>query len=277
MEVNDQQGDAEQDVQIPEPEIPAQAHEPAPQISLELSFQSSAGESMQHSEESVNGNSDIFVTDYSGMVLALQAQPAQQPVQNIPDLNMAVDLNVVPQQGHDMEIAQIENVPEAQLPGIAQMVEAIPEEIQEDGGISEEEGEYMETTPKKSHIPSMGASVSTSALHRDRKRQRQPAVIETEVRHSDRLKGQNKGYKRSICPHRDCHACSGAPPTLTDSVIKNLGTTFCDMKPEAVSTAALQKKKIKKIVIKKTFKKQLAKDEEKMSPNDRKPNKKKGN
>ncbi|TVU49835.1 hypothetical protein EJB05_01173, partial [Eragrostis curvula] len=142
---------------------------------------------------------------------------------------------------------------------------------------SDEDSDMVECTPEKNGIPTMGNSVSTSALHRNRKRQRQPAVVETDVRRSDRLKGQNKGYKRSICPHRDCHACSGAPPTLTDSVIRNLGSAFCNMKPEALSAAALQKKKTKKVVIKKTTKKQPAKEEEKKSPNGRKPSKKPGN
>ncbi|TVT98251.1 hypothetical protein EJB05_56471, partial [Eragrostis curvula] len=148
------------------------------------------------------------------------------------------------------------------------------EDITEESDMDSDMGEH---TPEKSTIPALGCSVSTSALHRNRKRQRQPPVVETDVRRSDRLKGQNKGYRRNICPHKDCHACSGAPPTLTESVIKNLGTAFCNMKPEALSTAALQKKKTKKVVIKKITKKQPTKDEDKKSPNGRKPSKKHGN
>ncbi|TVU49530.1 hypothetical protein EJB05_00843, partial [Eragrostis curvula] len=150
-------------------------------------------------------------------------------------------------------------------------------EMISDSDTSDDDMEEQELTPKKNMIPALGSCVSTSALHKNRKRSRQPAVVETEVRRSDRLKGQNKCYKRSICPHKDCFSCSGAPPTLTESVIRNLGTGFGGMKPEALSTAALLKKNTKKVVIKKTTSKQVAKEDKKKSPNGKKTTKKPGN
>lgn len=102
-------------------------------------------------------------------------------------------------------------------------------------------------------------------------------MVETKVRRSDRLKGQNRGYKRNVCSHKDCLACSGAPPTLSTSVIQNLGEKFCNMKPEALTEAALQKKDPKKEVIK-AFKKKQQSDEDKDKPaNGRKSSKKPGN
>lgn len=132
-------------------------------------------------------------------------------------------------------------------------------------------------TPVMATITSTEGCQSSSALHKNRKRQRQPPMVETEVRHSDRLKDQNNGYKRNRYPHKDCFACSGAPPTLSSSVIKNLGTKFCSTKPEALSKEALQKKEKKKAVIKKPTGKQAAKKEGKKSPNGKKDNKKAGN
>lgn len=102
-------------------------------------------------------------------------------------------------------------------------------------------------------------------------------MVDTEVRRSDRLKDQNNGYKRNNYPHKDCCACSGAPPTLSSSVIKNLRTKFCSMKPEALSKEALQKKEKKKVVIKKPTGKAGSKEGRQEIPNGKKDNKKAGN
>lgn len=68
-------------------------------------------------------------------------------------------------------------------------------------------------TPEKSNPSQAGLCQSTSALHKNRKRQRKPPLVDTDVRRSDRLKGQTKGYKRNVYRHKDCFARSGAPPT----------------------------------------------------------------
>ncbi|TVT98028.1 hypothetical protein EJB05_56697, partial [Eragrostis curvula] len=55
---------------------------------------------------------------------------------------------------------------------------------------------------------------------------------------SDRIKKKNKGFKGSHCTGKNCYACSADPPNLTPRDIKNLGETFCRIKPVALSEKA---------------------------------------
>ncbi|KAJ1261734.1 hypothetical protein BS78_09G053800 [Paspalum vaginatum] len=52
-------------------------------------------------------------------------------------------------------------------------------------------------------------------------------LVEIEVRRSSRLKQLNKGFKKGTCLYKNCLACSASPPTITPSVIMNLGASFC--------------------------------------------------
>ncbi|TVU45372.1 hypothetical protein EJB05_04859, partial [Eragrostis curvula] len=69
------------------------------------------------------------------------------------------------------------------------------------------------------------------------------ALVETEVRRSNRLKNYSKGFKQSSCQQKNCLGCSAEAPTLSPSVIKNLGTEFCNLSPEKVNDEALKKRK----------------------------------
>lgn len=61
------------------------------------------------------------------------------------------------------------------------------------------------------------------------------------LRRSSRQKALNKGFKHSRC-HGHCVACEAIPPTISPSIIRNLGATFCDVDPEQLIDAALAKK-----------------------------------
>ena len=63
------------------------------------------------------------------------------------------------------------------------------------------------------------------------------------MRRSARRKNINKGYKDPTCSEKDCIACSVKPPSISTSVIMNLGATFCKIDPVKMSDEALQKKK----------------------------------
>jgi uncharacterized membrane protein YcgQ (UPF0703/DUF1980 family) len=52
----------------------------------------------------------------------------------------------------------------------------------------------------------------------------------------------NKGFKINNCSDKHCLACSATPPTLSSSVIKNLGITFAKMAPEEVTDEVLNRK-----------------------------------
>ncbi|TVU49083.1 hypothetical protein EJB05_00374, partial [Eragrostis curvula] len=91
----------------------------------------------------------------------------------------------------------------------------------------------------KSRLPS-----STIEIHLKRKRTRTTVLVTTDVRRSERIKAMSKGFKKGSCRDINCVACTCDAPVLTDSIIKDLGTTFCKIVPEKITTEALQKKKL---------------------------------
>lgn len=117
----------------------------------------------------------------------------------------------------------------------------IPDEdttMEEGNADDPEEGtEEVMGTPDQQDKPPAVTSESTSAMHKYRKRQRQGPMLDSDCRRSERVKELNKGFKRSVCPHKDCFACASAPPTISSKVIRELGSEFCKVKPEALIDA----------------------------------------
>ncbi|CAN6244088.1 unnamed protein product [Urochloa humidicola] len=68
-------------------------------------------------------------------------------------------------------------------------------------------------------------------------------MVETEVRRSNRKKNQLNGFKWHTCMNKNCLGCSKEPPTLSSSIIKNLGTTFCKMDEAKLTKEVLGKKR----------------------------------
>ncbi|TVU03589.1 hypothetical protein EJB05_50906, partial [Eragrostis curvula] len=75
------------------------------------------------------------------------------------------------------------------------------------------------------------------------------ALVETEVRRSNRIKKTSNGFKQSTCRDKHCYACNIDAPSLSPSIIKNLGTEFCNLSPEKVTDAALKKKRKAKTAV----------------------------
>jgi hypothetical protein len=61
-------------------------------------------------------------------------------------------------------------------------------------------------------------------------------------RRSARKKDQLKGYKRSACASKNCLGCDVIPPTISPSIIKNLGASFCKVDADKLTVEALGKK-----------------------------------
>jgi hypothetical protein len=59
---------------------------------------------------------------------------------------------------------------------------------------------------------------------------------------SARKKDQLKGYKGSTCANKNCLGCDMVPPTISPSIIRNLGASFCKVDAEKLSVEALAKK-----------------------------------
>jgi hypothetical protein len=66
-------------------------------------------------------------------------------------------------------------------------------------------------------------------------------IMDTHTRR--RQKGLYKGYKGSPCTNKNCLGCSMDPPTLSPSVIMNLGATFCKIAPSKLTDEELNKSK----------------------------------
>ncbi|KAF8645965.1 hypothetical protein HU200_066058 [Digitaria exilis] len=57
------------------------------------------------------------------------------------------------------------------------------------------------------------------------------SVVDSTLRRSDRPKLTNRGFKASSCTDKKCFGCEMNPPTLSTSIIKNLGKDFCKIDP----------------------------------------------
>ncbi|CAO2169256.1 unnamed protein product [Urochloa humidicola] len=105
------------------------------------------------------------------------------------------------------------------------------------------------------------------------------ALVESEVRRSNRRKDQLGGFRRHTCMNKNCLGCSKEPPQLSPSVIKNLGYTFCKLDEAKLTKEALNKKRKvpvaapsgKKLPISKTSKKYDNDDQKKKKPQKKQP------
>jgi hypothetical protein len=67
---------------------------------------------------------------------------------------------------------------------------------------------------------------------------------DTSLRRSKRMEKQKNGFKDKHCSRKDCLGCTVVPPTISPSVINNLGTTFCNLDEDSLTVPTLSKKKM---------------------------------
>lgn len=72
---------------------------------------------------------------------------------------------------------------------------------------------------------------------------KEPILVDTDLRCSDRLKGHRKGYKSTICTERNCLGCDASSPIIPDKVLRNLGEDFCKIKGAKINEEELTKKR----------------------------------
>ncbi|RLM99871.1 hypothetical protein C2845_PM06G27630 [Panicum miliaceum] len=93
-----------------------------------------------------------------------------------------------------------------------------------------------------------GALVHEKHLHRLQEKKRLlnssavKIVEEQGVRRSLRVRTSNRSFKKNSCSEKNCLACAVDPPTLSDSVIRNLGISFCELEPQQVADTVLKTK-----------------------------------
>ena len=68
-------------------------------------------------------------------------------------------------------------------------------------------------------------------------------ISEEGLRRSNRIHNLNKGFKSSSQKEKKCClGCESEPPTLSSAVVRNLGITFCNLKPDQMDQDLLMVK-----------------------------------
>jgi hypothetical protein len=98
----------------------------------------------------------------------------------------------------------------------------------------------------KSKVAPVTGPWSTALLDLAAQNEDSSVLKDAKTRRSLRQKALHKGYKNSPCSNKNCLGCSLNPPTLSPSVIKNLGATFCNINPDKLAVEKLSKARIKK-------------------------------
>ncbi|CAN6336653.1 unnamed protein product [Urochloa humidicola] len=93
------------------------------------------------------------------------------------------------------------------------------------------------------HISPSTGPWSRALLEQALQGKKQQVVVDTDLRRSDRQRRQFKGFKHSNCLDKDCLGCNSKPPTISPSLIKNLGASFCKVDQAKLTIDALAKKK----------------------------------
>jgi len=89
-------------------------------------------------------------------------------------------------------------------------------------------------------------SIPIPAAPSKAKRGKKPIISDASVRRSARVHAKTKGYKNNQCNYRNCIGCSIDPPTLSVSVVRDLGKSFCNLDPYSMTEEALNKRPAKK-------------------------------
>ena len=69
--------------------------------------------------------------------------------------------------------------------------------------------------------------------------------METQVRRSDGIKKDNKGFRRKSCDAKSCLPCNATPPVIQNSVVKNLTKSFCKVAKDELQEKMSKKPKKK--------------------------------
>jgi hypothetical protein len=98
----------------------------------------------------------------------------------------------------------------------------------------------------KSKVAPVSGPWSTALLDLAAQNGNSSVLRDVKTIRSLRQKALHKGYKNSPWSNKNCLGCSLDPPTLSPSVIKNLGATFCNINPDKLAVEKLSKARNKK-------------------------------
>lgn len=78
---------------------------------------------------------------------------------------------------------------------------------------------------------------------RSRKVRTNTPVVDSIVRHSNRVRVSCNVFKMNICKAKNCLGCSSDPPTLSPTSLKKIGSSLCQLQPSQLDDQILLKKK----------------------------------
>ena len=105
--------------------------------------------------------------------------------------------------------------------------------------------------PEEAFILDEELNASPPEKKKQRKGKMKSPVVESEVRRSNRVRGRTNGFKPSGCKITNCLGCKVQPPTLFIATLQAIGTEMCQINPEEVDEAVLNKRKKPKPIKKK--------------------------
>lgn len=104
----------------------------------------------------------------------------------------------------------------------------------------------MELSLVSSKIRTPPPSGSHSATAPRAKRGKALIISEASLRRSTRIHNNTKGFESPGCKHKDCLGSSSNPPTISSTVVRDLGATFCKLDPSSLTEEKLNAKPLKK-------------------------------
>lgn len=132
-------------------------------------------------------------------------------------------------------------------------------------GLQDKEDRLMGKQPMGTNLNAQEAvtpppSVNPLVLVPRAKRGKQPIISDATLRRSERLHNNTKGFKSPTCKNKNCLGCSSNPPTLSSSVVRDLGASFCNLDPASLTEENLNSKASKKKPVDKPKPKKAKKD-----------------
>ncbi|KAG0519669.1 hypothetical protein BDA96_08G006900 [Sorghum bicolor] len=94
-------------------------------------------------------------------------------------------------------------------------------------------------------LPEEDLELTPPGKKRGRRNRSDTPLVDTMVRRSNRVRAGNNGFKASTCKVKNCLGCSSAPPILSASTLKKIGTSVCEIEPKKLEEMELMKRKKK--------------------------------
>lgn len=80
-------------------------------------------------------------------------------------------------------------------------------------------------------IPEQLLEESSPGKKRSRKAKPDTPIVDSAVRHSNRVRASCNGFKMNTCKAKNCLGCSSDPPTISPTSLKKIGSSLYQLQP----------------------------------------------